>query len=107
MKLFITTLFSLLLLGQMFPAAAVNLPVTADCGCGGKMACCAQKSHSTTPAPAIPQRVGFENQILLHRLATLAVVFSPAEIPAFASAEKFAPHFAATPIFARHCLRLI
>ena len=99
-----------LLLGQMFPASAAGVcpaPVKANCGCGGKMACGAEKSPSSAPVSAPPVRAGSENQILPFVPATVFWVLSAAgTMPNCPANHLVSPH-AAAPIFVRHCVRLI
>jgi hypothetical protein len=99
-----------LMLGQLFPARAASgcAPVAkADCGCGGKMACCAEKSAASNPVPATPARGGSENQSMSSIPVAAAWVLPAAGTVAICPANHFsAPQYGA-PIFARNCARLI
>lgn len=98
-----------LLFGQMLPAAASSCAtaVKTDCGCGGKMACCAKKSAPYSPAPATTERGGSENQIVSLIPATVVWVLAAAGTSSLSPANHFAAPLPAAPIFARNCSRLI
>jgi hypothetical protein len=98
-----------LLLGQVFPAAAPVCTVTvkACCDCGGEMACCAEKSAPTAPAPATTERAGSENQLLAFVPATVVWVLAAAGTTPICPTNNFVFSSHTAPIFALHCTRLI
>ena len=111
MKAIVAMIFAVALVLGQFPALAANVcaaPAKACCHCGGKMACCSQ-NDSPAPAPATPARTGTEdqNQLLAQVPAAVFIGFPAAGTTSFCPANNFSSSFAAAPIFARHCVRLI
>jgi hypothetical protein len=98
-----------LILGQTLPVSAGSCAtaVKTDCGCGGQMACCAEKSAPTSPAPASTERAGSENQIVSLVPATVVWVLAAAGTSSLSPVKGFAAPLPAAPLFARHCSRLI
>lgn len=104
MKIALTILCSLLLvLGQ---AVAVSAPAgglaAADCGCGGKMACCQQTPVPPAP-PAATVPAGSQNQMVSPIPAVVAWVLAPAGTASISPPVSPLLTAASAPIFARHC----
>jgi hypothetical protein len=112
-KSFTAILFSLLLMLTPFASvkAASTCPpakMMACCNASCHMACCAQKNSDPQSAPAVPtQKNGLQNQISL--LAQVVMVWSLPEPPASSiSSARLLPAMATrTPLYARHCARLL
>ena len=99
-----------LTLGQVVPAMAAGVcatPARACCGCGGKLACCSEKSAPSSSAPATSVRAGSENQILSPGLTVVFMFLPTAGDSTLRSANNSSSPHSAAPIFARHCVRLI
>ena len=111
MKFALTIVCSLLLiLGQ---AAAWSVPVAGacavekNCGCGGKMACCqTAKSPASQPLVAIAP-TGLQNQIVSPIPATVVLVSAAAGNTSISPTVAPSLTAAVTPLFARHCVRLL
>jgi hypothetical protein len=112
-KSFATILFSLLLMLTPFVSvqAASTCPpakIMACCNASCHMACCAQKNSDSPSAPVVPtQKNGSQNQISL--LAQAVMIWSLPEPPASSiSSNSLLPAMTVrTPLYARHCIRLI
>lgn len=111
MKIALAIVCSLfLILGQAVVVCTANASATGakhDCGCGGKMSCCAAKQASVPQPVAATVPAGSQNQIIfsvpvfvvLDLANTESVSISPT-VPASLSANV-------APIFARNCAWLI
>jgi hypothetical protein len=103
-KIALTILCSLLLmLGQTMAAPVAS---AADCGCGGKSACCKQAQVPTAPPAAT---VPASSQIQMVSPVPAVVVWSLAAAGTFSISPTVSPSLTAgvAPIFARNCSRLI
>ncbi|HEV2693208.1 MAG TPA: hypothetical protein VG347_09965 [Verrucomicrobiae bacterium] len=108
MKLALTILFSLLLLGAQAMVISVPAagPAAQNCGCGGKMACCktAPVSHS---APVDATTATASQQILSPVPASVVLVLLAAATPSISPTVPAFLSVTGTPLFARLCVRLI
>jgi len=111
-KRFSAILFGLLLVWAQLLAAPMpacsRQPVRACCHCGGKMSCCAaQPSPCSQSAPAVPAPSGMQNQFSF--LAPALMVWALPENEAGSISSAFVSPLTAsgTPLYARHCARLI
>ena len=104
MKFALTIVCSLLLLlGQVMAAPVAN---AADCGCGGKMACCKQAQVPPAP-PAATAQLGSQNQMVSPVPVLVIWVLAPAGTLSISPTVASSLTAAAAPLFARNCVRLI
>jgi hypothetical protein len=111
-KRFSAILFSSLLVWAQLPAAPMpacsQQPVRACCHCGGKMSCCAaQPVSGSQSAPAVPAPSGIQNQFLLPAPALMVWALPENEAGSIFSAFVSPLTASGTPLYARHCARLI
>jgi hypothetical protein len=80
----------------------------ADCGCGGKMACCAAHSAPVSqPLAANPVPAGNQNQLSVPPQNITAWVLPDAAISQFPSALPASFVTKASPLYSRNCAWLI
>jgi hypothetical protein len=100
----------LLVLGQ---AVAWSMPVSCagaaenNCGCGGQMPCC---KTAAAPAPqplAATAPLGSQNQMLSPVPVAVVWVSPAAETTSISPTVSPSLTAAVTPLFARHCVRLL
>jgi hypothetical protein len=109
---FVAFLFSFLLVWAQLLAAPMpacsRQPVRACCHCGGKMSCCAaQPVSGSQSAPAVPAPSGIQNQFLLPAPALMVWALPENEAGSISSAFVSPLTASGTPLYARHCARLI
>ena len=108
MRLAVAIVCSLLLILGSAVASPVMAcgSVAADCGCGGKMACCKSAQVPQAP-PAATTQLGSQNQMVSPVPAV--VVWSMATAGTFSISPTVSSSLTAgvAPIFARNCSRLI
>jgi hypothetical protein len=87
------------------PQAAAAKP---DCGCGGRMACCAvHHAPVSPPLAASPAPAGNQNQLSVPPQNIAAWVLPDAAISQFPSASPISFVTEASPLYSRNCAWLI
>jgi len=79
-----------------------------DCGCGGKMACCApQPAPASQPLTANPAPAGNQNQLSVPPQNIVAWVLPDAALTGFSPVASTVFVDPGTALYARDCARLI
>ena len=80
----------------------------ADCGCGGKMACCAaHHAPASQPLAANPVPAGNQNQLSIPPQNTVARVLPEAALPGISPVASTLFPAPGTALYDRDCARLI
>jgi hypothetical protein len=96
------------LLAQTPSPACARQPVRACCRHGGEMPCCQAKSSSDPqPMPAVPVQTSSQSQPSLLAASVAAWVLPDATISQLSSAVSISFATKDSPLYARHCARLI
>ena len=111
MKLALAIICSLAVAWAQIAVCAQTPPAPAakvDCGCGGKMDCCAaQPAPASQPLTANPAPAGNQNQLSVPPQNLVAWVLPDAASPGFSPVASTLFTAPGAALYARDCARLI